>query len=68
LQAGVVGMDVLTWQNNAWRTAAPSTGTTGTMGTPAGAPSTAPITGLQVALQVQGQEAAMSKAFLLGGL
>jgi general secretion pathway protein J len=59
LQSGVTGMQVLTWQNNAWRQGAPLAG-----------PDVAlpePVTGLQVALQVQGQAAPMSKSFLLGG-
>jgi hypothetical protein len=33
-----------------------------------GVPGKAPPTGLQVALQVQGQQVPMSKSFLLGGM
>ena len=59
LQTGVAGMQIQTWENNGWRQrqAAP-----GEFLLPR------PATGLQVALQVQGQEASMSKAFLLGGI
>jgi general secretion pathway protein J len=59
LQAGVDGMQLQTWEVNGWRQrqAAP-----GEFALPQAA------TGLQVALQVSGQEASMSKAFLLGGL
>jgi general secretion pathway protein J len=53
LQAGVAGMQLLSWYNGAWRKVLPPTGT--------------PVAGLQVALQVQNQEVPMSKAFLLGG-
>jgi general secretion pathway protein J len=53
LQAGVTGMQLLSWYNNGWRKVLPPAGT--------------PVGGLQVALQVQNQEAPMSKAFLLGG-
>jgi general secretion pathway protein J len=86
LQAGVAGMQVLTWENRAWRqatsaatagaaNAAPRTGGPGGM-SPAGGvplaaqqdPNTVPLppTGMQVALQVQGQAVPMTKSFLLG--
>ena len=55
LQAGIAAMQMLVWQNGAWRQA--STGTTVVN----------PL-GLQVAMQVQNVEAAMSKSFLLGGI
>jgi general secretion pathway protein J len=55
LQDGVRGMQVLTWQNNAWNKTPP------TQANPAPDP-----TGLQVALQVQSQQTPMSKSFLLG--
>lgn len=76
LQAGVTGMQVQTWENRAWRqsTSAATTGsaaaTAAANGTPAVQqdPNTVPLppTGLQVALQVQGQDAPMTKSFLLG--
>jgi general secretion pathway protein J len=53
LQGGVTGMQLLSWYNGAWRKVLPPAGT--------------PVAGLQVALQVQNQEAPMSKSFLLGG-
>lgn len=59
LQSGVLSMQVEIWENNAWRMA--------------GAPQPQgfvplPASGLRVALQVQGQQIPMSKAFLLGGM
>lgn len=76
LQAGVTGMQVLTWENRAWRqsTSAATTGsaaaTAAANGTPPAQqdPNTVPLppTGLQVALQVQGQDVPMTKSFLLG--
>lgn len=57
LQSGVLSMQVEVWENNLWRMA--------------GAPRPegfAPASGLRVALQVQGQQIPMSKAFLLGGM
>jgi general secretion pathway protein J len=59
LQAGVTGMQLMTWQNGDWHQA----------GAPAPeqqASVVIPPTGLQVALQVQGLEQPMSKSFLLG--
>jgi general secretion pathway protein J len=77
LQAGVVGMQVLTWENRSWRQSTSAATTAGSAApTPAGGaqpqqqqdPNTVPLppTGLQVALQVQGQEVPMTKSFLLG--
>jgi general secretion pathway protein J len=76
LQAGVTGMQVLTWENRAWRqaTSAATTGSTAATAAANGAqsaqqdPNTVPLppTGLQVALQVQGQDVPMTKSFLLG--
>ncbi len=64
LQGGVLSMQVETWQNNTWRMAgAPSPAAQG-----AGVWVPPPATGLRVALQVQGQQLPMSKAFLLGGM
>lgn len=57
LQAGVVAMQVLTWQNNAWRQEPPTSAQIAVV---------QPPTGVQVALSVQGLAAPMSKAFLLG--
>jgi general secretion pathway protein J len=79
LQAGVAGMQVLTWENRAWRQAT-SAATAGSAagnaaagaasGTPAAQqdPNTVPLppTGMQVALQAQGQQVPMTKSFLLG--
>jgi general secretion pathway protein J len=59
LQAGVNGMQVQTWDNNGWRQGPPRDATQVAIA--------APPAGLHVALQVQGQETTMSKAFLLGG-
>jgi general secretion pathway protein J len=58
-------MQVLVWQNNAWRQAV----TTSTAAPPPGAPPAATDPrGLQVALQLQGREVPMLKSFLLGEL
>jgi len=76
LQSGVTGMQVLTWENKSWRQST-SAATAGSLApTPAGGaqqpqpqdPNTVPLppTGLQVALQAQGQEVPMTKSFLLG--
>jgi general secretion pathway protein J len=75
LQAGVAGMQVLTWENHAWRqsTSAATTGSAAATAAANGTPpaqdaNTVPLppTGLQVALQVQGQDVPMTKSFLLG--
>jgi len=59
LQLGVASMQIQTWENNAWRQRQATPGEFALPSHP---------TGLQVALQAQGQEASMSKAFLLGGI
>ncbi|MEO7495352.1 MAG: prepilin-type N-terminal cleavage/methylation domain-containing protein [Massilia sp.] len=65
LQSGVSGMQVQTFENNAWRLGGPS----GVGRLPPGQQATGLLpTGLQVALQVRGQEATMSKMFLLSGI
>jgi general secretion pathway protein J len=75
LQSGVSGMAVMTWENRAWRQA-----TSAANAQSAGAeqqqqqqqqqqdPNTVPLppTGMQVALQAQGQQVPMTKSFLLG--
>jgi len=77
LQAGVTGMQVLTWENRAWRqatsaatsgSAAAAAATAGDVAAAQQDPNTVPLppTGMQVALQVQGQEVPMTKSFLLG--
>ena len=67
LQSGVIGMQVLTWENNGWR----QNGQTVATG-PRAIDSLQPVapapTGLQVALQADGIATAMSKSFLLGGM
>jgi general secretion pathway protein J len=77
LQYGVAGMQIMTWENRAWRQAT-SAATAGSAAAapvvPGGQPSaqqdpnTVPLppTGMQVALQVQGQQVPMTKSFLLG--
>lgn len=77
LQAGVTGMQVATWLNNAWRQGGvdPGANAAGTAQTPAAPPpqqadqavqtNNGP-TGLQVALQAQNLQAPMVKSFLLG--
>jgi general secretion pathway protein J len=65
LQQGVTGLVAMTWQNNAWHQGTAPT-TTNTNPNP-NAPSAMPITGLQVALRVNGLELPMTKSFLLGG-
>ncbi len=76
LQAGVAGMQVMTWENRGWRQSTSAA----TAGSAAAAvnnnnnnqaqpdPNTVPLppTGMQVALQVQGQQVPMTKSFLLG--
>jgi general secretion pathway protein J len=77
LQTGVVSMQVLTWENRAWRqaTSAGAPGSAAATATANGGtpnaqqdPNTVPLppTGLQVALLAQGQQVPMSKFFLLG--
>jgi general secretion pathway protein J len=72
LQQGVTSMAVLVFENDGWRPlqAQPAVQAPAAPGTPPipGAPGKAAPTGLQVALQVQGLQAAMSKSFLLGGM
>jgi general secretion pathway protein J len=63
LQSGIAAMQMLVWQNNAWRQ---SVVTPPSATTPL-ATAFVPL-GLQVAMQVQNVEAPMSKSFLLGGL
>jgi general secretion pathway protein J len=80
LQQGVASMAVMVFENDAWRpllaqpAVTPQTpavpgvpGAGGPLGL-GGVPGKAAPTGLQVALQVQGQQVAMSKSFLLGGM
>ncbi|WP_296945540.1 type II secretion system protein J [uncultured Massilia sp.] len=70
LEGGVAGMQVATWQNNAWRQAGVDPGANAG----AAARERNPIadqlnldpTGLQVALQLQGAQVPMVKSFLLG--
>jgi general secretion pathway protein J len=63
LQAGVVGMELMSWYGGAWHQELPQAAASA----PGAAAVVPPVTGLQVALQVQGQEVPMSKSFLLGG-
>lgn len=58
LQAGVAGMQMQVWQAN-WQSAVQPAASQATGGK---------ITGFKVALSVQGQEAPMIKAFLVGGI
>jgi hypothetical protein len=58
LQAGVVGMQVLIWQNNQWRSSLQTQATVGLA---------TPPTGVQVGLTSRDQQVPMTKAFLLGG-
>jgi len=60
LQAGVTGMQLMTWQGGDGRQGPPPTAEQVSV--------VIPPTGLQVALQVQGLAQPMSKSFLLGGL
>ncbi len=60
LQAGVTAMELMTWQDGAWRQGPPPTAAQVSV--------VIPPTGLQVALQVRGLAQPMSKSFLLGGL
>jgi general secretion pathway protein J len=77
LQGGLVGMQVATWVNNAWRQGGVDPGANAA-GTPQGTPPPQPPqsdpaaqvsndpTGMQVALVVQGLQAPLVKSFLLG--
>ena len=58
LQAGVAGMAMRTWNGNAWQAA----------GNAAASLLPTPATGLEVALQLQGQDSSLIKVFLLGAL
>ena len=61
LQAGVTGMAVRIWEGAGWRVAVSAAAAgTGLLATPA--------TGLEVALQLQGQEMSLIKVFLLGAI
>jgi general secretion pathway protein J len=60
LQAGVTGMQLMTWENGNWQQGPPPANVQVSV--------VIPPTGLQVALQVQGLAQPMNKSFLLGGL
>jgi general secretion pathway protein J len=75
LQAGLAGMQVATWVNNAWRQGGidPGANAAGTAQAPAppqqpdqAAQTNNAPTGMQVALQAQNLKAPMVKSFLLG--
>ena len=78
LQQGVASLAVQVFENEAWRPllAQPAVQQQQLQGVPGGGgalpvtgvPGKAAPTGLQVALQIQGQQVAMSKSFLLGGM
>jgi general secretion pathway protein J len=59
LQSGISAMQMLVWQNGAWRQSVSTQ--------QAGVAALVPL-GLQVAMQVDKVEAPMSKSFLLGGI
>jgi general secretion pathway protein J len=80
LLPGVAGMQISTWQNNAWRksgadagqdanNAAPNSGYGNNPQAPnaPNVPLATDPTGMMVALQAQGQQVPMTKSFLLGG-
>ena len=68
LQTGVAGMGLRLWQGREWRLAASAPSQAqATVAQAAGLPSVAP-TGLEVALQLQGQQTSLVKVFLLGAL
>ena len=70
MQTGVAAMTMRLWQNNTWRstTTGAAQQTAQAVASPLALPvSTAP-TGLEVALQLQGQEIALIKIFLLGAV
>jgi len=62
LQTGVASMQVLVWQNGGWRQAVATINTTAQQSTGV----SQDPTGLQVALQQQGQEVPLMKYFLVG--
>ena len=62
LQTGVAGMQVLVWQNGGWRQAVATINTIAQQSTGV----SQDPTGLQVALQQQGQEVPLMKYFLVG--
>ena len=62
LQGGVAGMQVLVWQNDGWRQAVATINTVAQGATGV----SQEATGLQVALQQQGQAVPLSKFFLIG--
>lgn len=64
LQGNIAAMQMLVWQNGAWRQSV----TTPAAGVPLQAGAALVPLGLQVAMQVANVEAPMSKSFLLGGL
>lgn len=63
LQAGVAAMVIQVWEGGGWRVSAPAPARSTPVPVPA-----PPPTGLEVALQVRGQETSMTKVFLLGGV
>jgi general secretion pathway protein J len=63
LQRGVTGMVIQVWEGNGWHVSTPGSAPGGPAPLIPGMP-----TGLEVALQVQGQETSMTKVFLLGGV
>jgi general secretion pathway protein J len=69
LQTGVAGMGLRLWQGREWSLAAGATASAIAQAAAqaAGLPAVAP-TGLEVALQLQGQQTSMIKVFLLGAL
>jgi general secretion pathway protein J len=73
LQAGVAGMTLRTWQGGQWRsatgalTSANATTAAAAAGVPEAVATQVP-TGLEVALQMQGQNTALVKVFLLESL
>jgi general secretion pathway protein J len=78
LQAGVAGMALRTWQGGEWRSATAAltsanvnAAATAAAAAAAGVPEAVSVqvpTGLEVALQLQGQSTALVKVFLLGPL
>jgi general secretion pathway protein J len=66
MQTGVAGMTMRLWQNNGWQST--TTGALQSKQAAAGLTLPSGPTGLEVALQLQGQEIAMIKTFLLGAV